>query len=452
MACAVRFASLLIAVGADVTDEATALLQSGIKTKGLDDDDTGSCAGKEELCFDATSMSGVCLRKQTLWDFPMGYWNCQRAAKFCGHSLWKHDVVRCCPGVCTAEELYRAEAPVFNGGGIGGCQASNETCADCAGTSNLCLHSRKGWNSHYTCETSKKWCTDKKWGKDLRECCPGVCNTEADDNGVCQLKGCSESTGTCTDCNDYSDMCLRWLWKSKKHTCESARLKGYCNHRKFGPDMLTCCPGMCEAEIDNSDSIDVTLRGRCGRVGCHKSEDTCTDCAQNSDKCIAKRRGGKQTCLKARMKGMCTRNYGKKNGRTWMQDMLECCPRECGAVPNTVDGQQVCEYSGCQASDQHCADCNDYSDRCMQEYKNSHKWTCEKARDAGYCSTRGGVNWQKRREAMNNCCPGVCKGDHNETEMIPEWAICRGGSGKDDEAGIESSDVTPAEPPAASMD
>jgi hypothetical protein len=102
-------------------------------------------------------------------------------------------VVKCCPGVCTAEELYRAEAPVFNDGGTGGCQASNDTCADCDGTSNWCLQSRKHWNPSHTCENSKKWCSDTKWGKDMQECCPGVCNTAANETGACQLTGCSAS-------------------------------------------------------------------------------------------------------------------------------------------------------------------------------------------------------------------------------------------------------------------
>jgi len=161
-------ASLTLAVGAsESSGEATALLQSRFRTKGLDDDDTGSCAGKEEFCFDATSMSGKCLRKQPTWNFPPWFWNCNRAAKYCRHSLWKHDVVRCCPGVCTTEELYRAEAPVFDNGGPGGCQASSDTCADCEGTSNWCLQSRKHWNPSHTCENSKKWCSDTKWGKDV---------------------------------------------------------------------------------------------------------------------------------------------------------------------------------------------------------------------------------------------------------------------------------------------
>lgn len=312
-------ACLLIAVGsadeqAVNTGEAThALLQSRVKTTGVDDGDIGSCKGKEEDCMDRNSMSGVCLRstKGNTWNFPMNYWSCSNSEKYCSTDLWSADMVRCCPGVCTNEELYRAQAPVFDDGGIGGCQASKEKCADCAGTSNQCLRSRKGWNAGHSCEDSKKWCTDHKWGQDMLECCPGVCNTSPDANGACQLKGCSESTGACTNCTDYSDMCLRQLWKSKKYTCEEARDKGYCNHKKFGPDMVNCCPGMCETEIDNN-AEDAVVRGRCGRVGCHKSEETCTNSEHNSDKCIAARRGSNETCVTARKKGMCTRNYKKK--------------------------------------------------------------------------------------------------------------------------------------------
>jgi hypothetical protein len=88
----------------------------------------------------------------------------------------------------------------------------------------------------------------------------------------------------------------------------------------------------------------------------------------------------------------------------------------------------------------------------MQEFKGSYKWTCEKARDAGYCSIREGHNWKKRNEAMNNCCPGMCKGIHAEEDLIPEWAVCRGGSGTDEEAGIQNTSVDPAEPAAGDMD
>jgi hypothetical protein len=432
-------ATALACASADDIDEATALLQSGVnKTQGLDDKDTGSCAGKEEFCLDATSMSGTCLRKQPLWDFPAGYWNCERASKFCSHDIWRSDVVRCCPGVCTTEELYRAKAPAFNNGGVGGCEASAEKCTDCGGTSNMCLQLRKGWNPSHTCDNSKKWCTHSKWGKDMLDCCPGVCNTKADEDGECQLTGCSESTGACTKCDDYSDMCLRYLWKSSKFNCEAARDKGYCNHKKFGPDMVTCCPGMCETAID-TENPDPVVKNRCGRVGCQGSEETCTDCNQNSDRCIASRRGKKWTCRKARVKGMCTRNYKKKQGRTWLQDMAECCPKECGAVE--IEG--VCQYNGCAASAGHCATCSENSDKCMANFKNSYKWTCERARDAGYCSSRR----KKRREAMNNCCPGMCKGPHDEADLIPSWAVCRGGSGVD-ETGIDESDNTGGQQPA----
>jgi len=449
MVRAAFFASLLIAVEADdpTVGEASALLQSRFKTKGLDDDDTGSCAGKSEYCFDATSMSGKCLREQPLWNFPWGYWNCNRAAKYCNHNLWKYDVVRCCPGVCTTEELYNAEAPVFNNGGIGGCEASNATCQDCAGTSTWCLQSRDHWTPNHNCENSKKWCADSKWGKDMLECCPGVCNTAADADGACQLTGCSALDAPCTDCDDNSDLCLRKESGKKHMTCEKARdVKGWCNSDKHREHMLTCCPGMCEAQPNNADG------GQCARLGCQASEETCTDCEQNSDKCLAKRRGKKWTCPKAKKKGMCTRNYKKKHGRTWMDDMRECCPKECGAVPSTENGQQICAYTGCKASDQHCDDCNDHSDSCMQKYKNSYKWTCENARDHGYCSIRDGWNWEKRKEAMNNCCPGVCKGEWPADEMIPEWAVCRGGSGTDEEIGLDPSSVTPEEPAAGGMD
>jgi len=468
MVRAAFFACLLIAAGADDDTmnkgEATALLQSRMRTteredtKGLDDADTGSCADKEEFCFDRTSMSGKCLRHQPLWHIPsfgIMPWNCQRAAKFCRHDLWKYDVTRCCPGVCTDEELYRAEAPVWDGGGIGGCQASKETCADCAGNSNWCLHSRKHWSPSHTCENSKSWCTDTKWSQDMLECCPGVCHTAANSTGGCQLTGCMASDGTCTDCNDYSDKCLhdtKWgkmgllkkIMKGHPMTCETARDKGYCNDKKKGPDMEICCPGMCD-----TTAYDDGVKGwlQCGRLGCQTSESICTDNKQNSDKCIAKRRGKKVTCVTAKNKGMCTRNYGTKEGRKWIQDMLECCPKECGAAEST--NGEACAYTGCQASDKHCGDCNDNSDRCMQEFKGSYKWTCKKARDAGYCSIRDGSNWKKRKEAMNNCCPGICKGPYDEEDLIPAWAICRGGSGKDEEQGLEEH---PLEPEPADMD
>jgi hypothetical protein len=47
----------------------------------------------------------------------------------------------------------------------------------------------------------------------------------------------------------------------------------------------------------------------------------------------------------------------------------------------------------------------------------------------------------------------MCKGPHAEEDLIPEWAVCRGGSGKDEEPGIQSDTVgDPATPPAGEMD
>lgn len=440
-------------------EEATVLLQSGVRSQvdedlqDVDDDDVGVCAtedrkskdawSKGDWCEDQNSMSGFCLRAQPTWEIPSfftGKWNCKKAAKFCGDPLWMYDVTKCCPGVCTKEELYRAAAPQFDNGGIGGCQASSETCTDCAGVSNMCLHSRPKWNPNNNCENSKKWCTHDKWGKDMLECCPGVCNTVKDeDTGTCILKGCSESTGACTDCNDYSDLCLRYLRKDKKATCERGRDNGWCNSRKKNKldsksqAMLTCCPGFCETEIDTEHG-DVIARGRCGRIKCQGSDETCTDCNQNSDKCIASRRGKKQTCYSARLAGMCTRDgkWSKKKDRTWQQDMLECCPKECGAEASTdADGQATCALTGCQTSEEHCANCEGNSDRCMQataqkwRYKKDIKYTCKFTKDKGWCSSRR----RPKREAMNNCCPGICKGPHPEEQLLPDWAICRGGDG-----------------------
>jgi hypothetical protein len=53
---------------------------------------------------------------------------------------------------------------------------------------------------------------------------------------------------------------------------------------------------------------------------------------------------------------------------------------------------------------------------------------------------------------MNNCCPGMCKGEHAVADMIPQWAVCRGGSGKDEEPEIDSSGSDPVVVAPAAMD
>lgn len=39
-----------------------------------------------------------------------------------------------------------------------------------------CLQARPNWGNKYVCATSKKWCTDKTYGKDMTDCCPCTCN------------------------------------------------------------------------------------------------------------------------------------------------------------------------------------------------------------------------------------------------------------------------------------
>lgn len=55
--------------------------------------------------------------------------------------------------------------------------------------SDKCLSSQKGWEAakykKNACAQGKQWCKDKKWGKDVKKCCPCACDP----------KNCTFSTG-----------------------------------------------------------------------------------------------------------------------------------------------------------------------------------------------------------------------------------------------------------------
>jgi hypothetical protein len=39
-----------------------------------------------------------------------------------------------------------------------------------------CLQKRPHWGKKRNCATEKKWCPHKRWGKDMKDCCPCTCN------------------------------------------------------------------------------------------------------------------------------------------------------------------------------------------------------------------------------------------------------------------------------------
>jgi hypothetical protein len=41
---------------------------------------------------------------------------------------------------------------------------------------NNCLQKRPSWGKNRICSNENKWCPHKKWGKDMKDCCPCTCD------------------------------------------------------------------------------------------------------------------------------------------------------------------------------------------------------------------------------------------------------------------------------------
>lgn len=195
---------------------------------------------------------------------------------------------------------------------------SGKICFNAPADDDACLRDARWGDSAAqtgTCKGGVNDCTSSsffglnflKFGPDYQErmhtCCPQTC-------GVC---GCGLSSESCTDCDDNSDLCLKnehQEWSG--WSCVEA--EKYCDHHKWGENVLKCCPNVCKT----SGNVAMT-------------------CSVNSDTCLQKQAlwGGSVTCNSETSLFHCdagtTPWYYAMWGINFQEDMLTCCPAACAA-------------------------------------------------------------------------------------------------------------------------
>jgi len=58
------------------------------------------------------------------------------------------------------------------------CSTSADICTNLDGNSDSCLQSRVDWGASATCSAHKVWCKHPYYGRDMIDCCPGLCNAD----------------------------------------------------------------------------------------------------------------------------------------------------------------------------------------------------------------------------------------------------------------------------------
>ena len=90
-------------------------------------------------------------------------------------------------------------------------EGNDGICLGCLKKDNdVCLQDSPHWGPSYTCTNSKQWCSS--WGKDMRRCCPNICNSGQFTEEDCNSFSCG-SESFCGTCEYPIDLECRKLHK-----------------------------------------------------------------------------------------------------------------------------------------------------------------------------------------------------------------------------------------------